>query len=105
MNWQAWVLLALVLPVLFRYGPRAWRSYGRWRAKSARLDAINKEYEMLRSVRQDAVYHHGWANSRGDYREAESHEKHVMEIDLKLDLLRRQYTAIEAGQLEEADVV
>eukprot|EP00416_Gambierdiscus_australes_P033345 CAMPEP_0171106604 /NCGR_PEP_ID=MMETSP0766_2-20121228/65116_1 /TAXON_ID=439317 /ORGANISM="Gambierdiscus australes, Strain CAWD 149" /LENGTH=112 /DNA_ID=CAMNT_0011567727 /DNA_START=109 /DNA_END=448 /DNA_ORIENTATION=- len=69
------------------------------------LDAIDKEYETLRMVRQDAVYHHGWAHSRGDYKEAESHEKHVMEIDGKLDDLRRQYQAVEAGLLENFDGV
>jgi len=51
------------------------------------LDLINEQYERYRSVRQDAVYHYGWAKSRGDYSESRSHENHVMEIDKKLEFL------------------
>mmetsp|Transcript_79024 Transcript_79024/g.255894 ORF Transcript_79024/g.255894 Transcript_79024/m.255894 type:complete len:118 (+) Transcript_79024:3-356(+) len=98
------LLLALLVPLLV-VGYRGLGSFRRWRRKQRRLDAINSEYETLRSVRQDAVYHHGWANSRGDYKEAESHERHVVEIDRKLDVLRGQYKAVEAGQLEEVDGV
>eukprot|EP00930_Biecheleria_cincta_P099493 TRINITY_DN91116_c0_g1_i1.p1 TRINITY_DN91116_c0_g1~~TRINITY_DN91116_c0_g1_i1.p1 ORF type:complete len:119 (-),score=18.85 TRINITY_DN91116_c0_g1_i1:47-403(-) len=71
------------------------------RRKQARLDAINKEYENLRSVRKDAIYHHGWANSRGDYKEALSHEAHVEAIDGKLECLKRQYKAVEDGEIED----
>eukprot|EP00931_Biecheleriopsis_adriatica_P044271 TRINITY_DN25307_c0_g1_i1.p1 TRINITY_DN25307_c0_g1~~TRINITY_DN25307_c0_g1_i1.p1 ORF type:complete len:114 (+),score=26.80 TRINITY_DN25307_c0_g1_i1:44-385(+) len=72
----------------------------RWQRKNARLDAINRHYESLRSARKDAIYHHGWANSRGDYKEAQGHEAHVEEIDRKLDLLRKQYEAVERGESE-----
>ncbi|CAE7500797.1 unnamed protein product, partial [Symbiodinium sp. KB8] len=51
------------------YGKKFYRSVRQWQQKQARLDAINKEYENLRSVRKDAVYHHGWAQSRGDWKE------------------------------------
>lgn len=72
-----------------------------WQQKQARLDAINKEYENLRSVRKDAVYHHGWAQSRGDWKEAEDHEAHVVEIDKKLGILKEQYQAVEDGRLQD----
>jgi len=104
-QWGKWFLLILVMVPSCMYGHRAWRFLKRWRRKQRRLDAINSEYETLRSVRQDAVYHHGWANSRGDYKEAVSHEQHVMEIDQKLDTLRKQFQAVEAGQLEDVDGV
>merc|ERR1719221_775259 len=70
----------------------------RWRRKQNKLDEINSRYERLRSVRQDAVYHHGWANSRGDYKEGGSHEQHVIEIDRKLEKLRKMYEMVEADQ-------
>mmetsp|Transcript_144215 Transcript_144215/g.401871 ORF Transcript_144215/g.401871 Transcript_144215/m.401871 type:complete len:117 (-) Transcript_144215:99-449(-) len=105
LRWASWLLAAPLLVALSVLGRRAWSCFWQWRRKQRRLDAINSEYETLRSVRQDAVYHHGWANSRGDYKEAESHEQHVMDIDKKLDNLRRQYEAVEAGQLEEVDGV
>mmetsp|Transcript_6455 Transcript_6455/g.11217 ORF Transcript_6455/g.11217 Transcript_6455/m.11217 type:complete len:122 (+) Transcript_6455:61-426(+) len=70
-----------------------------------RLDAINDEYESLRSVRQDVVYHHGWATSRGDYKEADAHEEHVMEIDRKLEQLRGRYEAVKAGLDTEVESV
>mmetsp|Transcript_4447 Transcript_4447/g.6245 ORF Transcript_4447/g.6245 Transcript_4447/m.6245 type:complete len:126 (-) Transcript_4447:137-514(-) len=84
----------ILLPSLYL----AWRLasfVSRWRSKQERLNKINAKYEMLRSVRQDAVYHYGWANSRGDFKEADGHEAHVMEIDRKLDILRQQYEAVE----------
>mmetsp|Transcript_26700 Transcript_26700/g.75430 ORF Transcript_26700/g.75430 Transcript_26700/m.75430 type:complete len:119 (+) Transcript_26700:140-496(+) len=105
-GWSQLLLAVTVLPVAAVYGTRAAASVRRWWRKRSRLDDINKQYERLRSVRQDAVYHHGWATSRGDYKEAESHERHVMDLDAKLKILRAQYGKIEAGApVEEVDGV
>ncbi|CAJ1336403.1 unnamed protein product [Effrenium voratum] len=81
--------------------PRVYIAVRRWQRKQARLDAINQEYENLRSVRKDAVYHHGWAQSRGEFREAKDHEAHVVDIDRKLGILREQYKAVEDGRLDD----
>eukprot|EP00929_Paragymnodinium_shiwhaense_P049413 TRINITY_DN24922_c0_g1_i1.p1 TRINITY_DN24922_c0_g1~~TRINITY_DN24922_c0_g1_i1.p1 ORF type:complete len:118 (-),score=24.05 TRINITY_DN24922_c0_g1_i1:75-428(-) len=88
------LLSAFAVIALFHQGISI---YYDWSKKRRRLAAINTEYEALRSVRVDAVYHHGWASSRGDHKEADSHEKHVMEIDKRLECLRKQYEVIEAG--------
>mmetsp|Transcript_13955 Transcript_13955/g.31780 ORF Transcript_13955/g.31780 Transcript_13955/m.31780 type:complete len:119 (+) Transcript_13955:3-359(+) len=103
---QAALLAALALAALLLvvYGRRAWRSFARWRSKRRRLDEINSTYEALRSLRQDAVYHHGWAKSRGEPKEAIAHAEHVEEIDRKLEVLRQRYEAVEAGGIEEDDV-
>lgn len=51
------------------------------------------------------VYHHGWANSRGDCKEAECHEKQVMEIDQKLQALAKRYEDVKAGNISELQQV
>eukprot|EP00928_Gymnodinium_smaydae_P012963 TRINITY_DN14737_c0_g2_i1.p2 TRINITY_DN14737_c0_g2~~TRINITY_DN14737_c0_g2_i1.p2 ORF type:complete len:120 (+),score=29.62 TRINITY_DN14737_c0_g2_i1:74-433(+) len=96
---------AIAFVVLFIALVRAWRWYSRWARKQKRLDDINSEYELLRSVRQDALYHHGWAGSRGDHKEAEAHERHVMDIDEKLAKLKELYQSVEADRLDDMDLV
>eukprot|EP00913_Durusdinium_trenchii_P013292 g12476.t1 len=53
------------------------------------------------SKMKDAVYHHGWAQSRGEFKEAQDHEAHVEDIDKKLAILREQYKAVEDGRLDD----
>mmetsp|Transcript_61168 Transcript_61168/g.145679 ORF Transcript_61168/g.145679 Transcript_61168/m.145679 type:complete len:122 (+) Transcript_61168:100-465(+) len=92
------IVLLVCLALLLYYGRRLLQwGLAKYRLEK-RLDSINEEYERLRQVRQDVVYHHGWATSRGDHKEAESHEKHVIEIDEKLEKLRDRYDAVKAGQ-------
>ncbi|CAJ1336402.1 unnamed protein product [Effrenium voratum] len=101
---ETWLLAlsaSLTVLVLAIYGRRVYIAVRRWQRKQARLDAINQEYENLRSVRKDAVYHHGWAQSRGEFREAKDHEAHVVDIDRKLGILREQYKAVEDGRLDD----
>eukprot|EP00439_Symbiodinium_sp_Y106_P048939 s5575_g6.t1 len=69
-SWLTALMLVLLLLCGGIYGKKLYRAVRQWQQKQARLDAINKEYENLRSVRKDAVYHHGWAQSRGDWKEA-----------------------------------
>mmetsp|Transcript_46652 Transcript_46652/g.108965 ORF Transcript_46652/g.108965 Transcript_46652/m.108965 type:complete len:117 (-) Transcript_46652:42-392(-) len=100
-SWLTALMLVLLLLCGGIYGKKLYRAVRQWQQKQARLDAINKEYENLRSVRKDAVYHHGWAQSRGDWKEAEDHEAHVVEIDKKLGILKEQYQAVEDGRLQD----
>eukprot|EP00449_Zooxanthella_nutricula_P027922 CAMPEP_0198538754 /NCGR_PEP_ID=MMETSP1462-20131121/48042_1 /TAXON_ID=1333877 /ORGANISM="Brandtodinium nutriculum, Strain RCC3387" /LENGTH=134 /DNA_ID=CAMNT_0044268787 /DNA_START=37 /DNA_END=438 /DNA_ORIENTATION=- len=96
--------LALIVPaaaVTLVYGVKTTRCICRWRRKQQKLDAINVQYERLRSARQDAVYHHGWATSRGDLKEADAHEAHVIELDRKLQVLRDQYDSVSAGNTDD----
>merc|ERR1719498_1360388 len=99
------LISAIVFPLLASYGRRGYRRVAKCRRRNKRLDSINEQYERYRSVRIDAVYHHGWAKSRGDHSEAKSHEAHVMDIDKKLEVLKRQYQAVEADQLDEAEAL
>eukprot|EP00434_Breviolum_minutum_P007839 symbB.v1.2.006916.t1/scaffold417.1/size208627/4 len=99
-SWFGCLLALLVTVLLALLGLRAYQSLRRWQRKQARLDTINAEYENLRSIRKDAVYHHGWAQSRGEFKEARDHEAHVEDIDKKLSALREQYKAVEDGRLE-----
>mmetsp|Transcript_13160 Transcript_13160/g.29983 ORF Transcript_13160/g.29983 Transcript_13160/m.29983 type:complete len:122 (+) Transcript_13160:56-421(+) len=99
---RAAILLVIVLLLLF-VGRLLLRScLGKLRLER-RLDSINEDYERLRSIRQDVVYHHGWATSRGDFKEADSHEEHCIEIDKKLDQLRKHFEAVKAGLEVEVD--
>lgn len=103
--WLWCIPLLLVTSLVVLAAARAYQSLRRWQRKQARLDAINGEYENLRSIRKDAVYHHGWAQSRGEFKEAQDHEAHVMDIDKKLANLREQYKAVEDGQLDDFTAV
>ncbi len=98
-----WLLL-LIVPFVGFFGVRMYRWARNFMRRKRKLDAINKDYETLRSVRHDAVYHYGWASSRGDTKEADAHELHVMEIDRKLGVLKRKYEAIQAGTEEATGV-
>ncbi|CAE8636077.1 unnamed protein product [Polarella glacialis] len=105
MQLVAWLAALLAVAGLAMFGWWVWGSCSRWQRKQRRLDDLNKQHETLRSVRQDAVYHHGWANSRGDYKEADSHESHVRDIDKKLANLKRQFEAVEVGEVLDFDSV
>eukprot|EP00747_Dinoflagellata_sp_TGD_P206519 gnl/TRDRNA2_/TRDRNA2_80214_c0_seq1.p2 gnl/TRDRNA2_/TRDRNA2_80214_c0~~gnl/TRDRNA2_/TRDRNA2_80214_c0_seq1.p2 ORF type:complete len:120 (-),score=27.84 gnl/TRDRNA2_/TRDRNA2_80214_c0_seq1:70-429(-) len=95
------IVLVTLVPLLVLLGRRFLRWCEKRRRLERQLDLINEQYETLRSVRKDVVYHYGWAKSRGDFKEAESHEDHVEQIDKKLELLRKQYAAAEAGRLDD----
>eukprot|EP00933_Yihiella_yeosuensis_P053765 TRINITY_DN52059_c0_g1_i1.p1 TRINITY_DN52059_c0_g1~~TRINITY_DN52059_c0_g1_i1.p1 ORF type:complete len:130 (+),score=16.91 TRINITY_DN52059_c0_g1_i1:37-390(+) len=100
----ALVLLVLAsVTCLFIYRFFSW--FRTWRRKQKRLDDINEKYECLRSARGDAVYHHGWAMSRGEHKEAKAHELHVIELDRKLAILKKQYEAAENGEIPQIDGV
>ncbi|CAK9115582.1 Hypothetical protein SCF082_LOCUS53488 [Durusdinium trenchii] len=88
-TWLACLVALLGTACVAVFGMRAYQSLRRWQRKQARLDTINNEYENLRSIRKDAVYHHGWAQSRGEFKEAQDHEAHVEDID---KCIRQQFS-------------
>ncbi|CAK9115466.1 unnamed protein product [Durusdinium trenchii] len=81
-TWLACLVALLGTACVAVFGMRAYQSLRRWQ-------------------RKDAVYHHGWAQSRGEFKEAQDHEAHVEDIDKKLAILREQYKAVEDGRLDD----
>jgi len=96
-TWIVFGVLALFIVIAFglwlKYLPRI-RLY---REKLSALNNINAKYIRLCRERKDLVFHFFWAVDRGDSKEADSYEKHVLEIDDKLDRLREEYLAVEKG--------
>lgn len=96
-------MLATLLPLFTLFVVAAglirvfWPKLQRYRARGANLDEVEKRYESLRRARKDVVYHYYWSTDRGDWKEADQHEKHCEELDNELDDLRETFHHIESG--------
>eukprot|EP00916_Digyalum_oweni_P025709 GHVL01042315.1.p1 GENE.GHVL01042315.1~~GHVL01042315.1.p1 ORF type:complete len:117 (+),score=23.86 GHVL01042315.1:19-369(+) len=66
------------------------------------LDSVNREYENIRKVREDVVFHYHWANERGDFKEAGNHEAYVLELDEKLKHLTSTYNQVALGSYRQS---
>jgi biopolymer transport protein ExbB/TolQ len=96
-QWTIFGVLSIVILVLTVLWVQFLPRYKQYKQKIAKLDSLNSQYEELRRRRKDLVFHFFWSVDSGNMKEADEHERDVLDIDKKLKSIRESYSGVERG--------
>lgn len=89
-----------VFAILMLVGVGAWIAllpkYRQYRRKMSRLNVIDSKFQQLCARRKDLVFHFYWSVDSGDVRDADSHEREVLQIDERIKQLREEFQVAKA---------